>query len=71
MKLEVKKLWIEALRSGKYEQGRGALNKDGKFCCLGVLCDLAVKAGVEVEVNKDAVKKVFYNGNAWGLPLSI
>lgn len=30
-----------ALRSGKYEQGQGRLRtKEGKFCCLGVACDL-------------------------------
>ena len=40
MNKEVKKLWVEALRSGKYEQGRGCLRKGDKFCCLGVLCDL-------------------------------
>jgi len=32
--------WIDALRSGDYEQGVGTLNRDGKFCCIGVLCDL-------------------------------
>ena len=32
--------WIEALESGKYTQGVGALNSDGCFCCLGVLCDV-------------------------------
>lgn len=43
MKADVKVKWIAALRSGDYEQGKGALHKDGKFCCLGVLCDLAKK----------------------------
>lgn len=44
---EVYDLWIEALRSGEYRQGRGRLrNVTGtEFCCLGVLCDLAVKDG--------------------------
>jgi hypothetical protein len=43
--------WLKALRSGEYVQGRNALREaqpegpDG-FCCLGVLADLAVKAGV-------------------------
>lgn len=32
--------WIAALRSGKYIQGKECLNKDDKFCCLGVLCDI-------------------------------
>jgi len=36
-----KDLWIQALRSGKYKQGRGylkyILDKEGFYCCLGVL----------------------------------
>ena len=50
----VKVSWLEALRSGEYEQGRDYLNHDGNFCCLGVLCDLAVKAGVKVEVTGES-----------------
>jgi len=31
------KLWVEALRSGKYRQGRGSLSGEyGGNCCLGV-----------------------------------
>ncbi len=45
MKIVVKKLWIKALRSGKYQQGQMELRPgDGTYCCLGVLCDLAIKA---------------------------
>lgn len=45
MNADVKELWINALRSGEYEQGEGALRvrlDDGSygFCCLGVLCDI-------------------------------
>ena len=40
----VKKLWVEALRSGKYIQGKGFLRElilgKPRDCCLGVLCDL-------------------------------
>lgn len=40
----VKKQWLEALRSGKYIQGKGELRSmDNRFCCLGVLCDLHSK----------------------------
>jgi hypothetical protein len=51
MKQEIKTQWITALRSGEYNQAQGHLgyqNDDGttENCCLGVLCDLAVKAGV-------------------------
>lgn len=39
---EFKKKWLEALRSGKYEQGRLFLkNLSGKYCCLGVACDIS------------------------------
>ncbi len=36
--------WVEALRSGKYQQGEGALRihtpgEKDRFCCLGVACD--------------------------------
>lgn len=41
MKKAVAKVWVEALRSGKYEQGKGALKQDNKYCCLGVLCELS------------------------------
>jgi hypothetical protein len=34
----IKAAWIAALRSGKYIQGKEALEKDGCNCCLGVLC---------------------------------
>lgn len=35
------RLWIRALRSGRFEQGTGVLHQDGKddrYCCLGVAC---------------------------------
>lgn len=51
MNPEAKALWVAALRSGKYQQGFGRLEKvvDGKtyHCCLGVLCRVAMEAGVE------------------------
>lgn len=37
MDKELKQKWIDALRSGKYEQGTGSLEDNGKYCCLGVL----------------------------------
>jgi hypothetical protein len=41
MNQEIKKLWIDALTSGDYQQGRLRLRTvDGRYCCLGVLCDL-------------------------------
>jgi hypothetical protein len=43
---KIVKRWVKALESGEYEQNKGALRKGNRFCCLGVLCDLAVKAKV-------------------------
>jgi hypothetical protein len=38
---EIKRKWMEALRSGKYKQGTGCLRTiNNKFCCLGVLADV-------------------------------
>jgi len=38
--------WVAALRSGEYKQGGGQLHSvyDNEFCCLGVLCDVFMKA---------------------------
>lgn len=32
--------WVDALRSGEYEQATGQLRTNKGFCCLGVACDL-------------------------------
>ena len=53
----MKQEWINALRSGKYKQGRRKLRDGDYFCCLGVLCDL---------VNKDN----WIYSPEYGLPLS-
>jgi len=44
----IKAQWLSALRSGEYKQGQGKLAKVAKsgekqYCCLGVLCDIAVR----------------------------
>lgn len=36
----IQNMWIEALRSGKYKQGRRRLFGDDAYCCLGVACEL-------------------------------
>lgn len=44
---EVQKQWIERLRSGRIPQTRAVLGyPNGRRCCLGVLCDIAVEQGV-------------------------
>lgn len=50
MNKRIKKLWIRALRSGKYNQTTGRLKRGtddlAAYCCLGVLCEIAVSKGV-------------------------
>jgi hypothetical protein len=43
---QIRARWVAALRSGKYEQTAGSLHDECGFCCLGVLCELAVQAGI-------------------------
>lgn len=44
---EVIQKWIEALESGEYQQTKGTLRSNlDAFCCLGVLCELAVTESV-------------------------
>jgi hypothetical protein len=39
--LHNRRVWVDALRSGKYKQGKQLLKDgDGGMCCLGVACDL-------------------------------
>jgi hypothetical protein len=48
MDQQIKEQWVEALRSGRYNQGQGCLRthihgddeSNDKFCCLGVLADI-------------------------------
>lgn len=59
MNPEVRRRWQAALRSGNYAQGRGLLHyvDDGedKFCCLGVLCELAVVDGVVERIRSSSL----------------
>ena len=43
MNKEIKRKWIEALRSGEYKQAQHQLRDGDRFCCLGVLCDIHSK----------------------------
>lgn len=50
MNKQVKQKWIDALRSGEYQQDKFTLKSPKGFCCLGVLTDLYLK-----EKNQDWV----------------
>lgn len=74
-------LWVEALRSGEYDQGHERLtriNEDGYEldCCLGVACKVAIKHGVEfdsIEIKEDSSGGKFkvYDGEPSWLPRAV
>lgn len=67
MKPQVAQLWTKALRSDEYKQTTGCLENDYGNCCLGVLCRLAQKDGVKLDVRPgdDGLK---FNGEGWVVP---
>jgi hypothetical protein len=78
-------LWTTALESGEYDQGVGTLRmtyvspEKDRFCCLGVLCDVMLKNGLEMPVKKnaeDSLKSMHSwsygeSGNFAGLPQEV
>jgi hypothetical protein len=46
MNPEIKERWIAALTSGDYSQTKRKLGDENGYCCLGVLCEIAVEDGV-------------------------
>ncbi len=77
MNPEVKELWVSALRSGDFSQGKNLLHKTfpndpekaDEYCCLGVLCAIAVQNGVisEEDVTKHSIDEEYdYFGYADG-----
>lgn len=66
--------WVEALRSGKYKQGTGALKtvENGMewHCCLGVACEVAIKNGVNLNTSVES-HRVIFDGFFGGLPTKV
>lgn len=56
------RMWVRALRSGQYEQGKTYMAKDGKYCCLGVAQDIAIANGA---------KAVFEAGKTATMPAAV
>ena len=79
MDAKVKADWVEALRSGVYEQGRDLLHSedahgDHRYCCLGVLCELARKeimVHVQMERDSEGITAYSYDGRDSMLPESV
>ena len=70
MNPQIKQKWVDALRSGEYQQTQERLRKEDGFCCLGVLCDLYIKENnVEWEINEDDMYR--YEKHSAVLPPSV
>lgn len=70
MKSNVKKLWLQALRSGKYEQTQGTLrDTENGFCCLGVLCNLHAQTHPKIAAREK--HSTAYMGHSGDLPHSV
>jgi hypothetical protein len=71
MNPQIKQKWVDALRSGKYQQTQNRLHDENGFCCLGVLCDLYRKENqLEWEPSIYTNAYMFQNMVA-ALPLSV
>ena len=58
MKDEIKRRWIAKLESGEYPQTKSVLADDSGYCCLGVLCEVAVEDGIVFK--KEDPDRVWY-----------
>ena len=70
MNQQIKQRWIEALKSGKYQQGHEALCRNNTFCCLGVLTDLYIKEH-SLQWHKDVGGCWSLDGEGGVLPSSV
>lgn len=76
MNQQIAEKWVAELRSGKYKQTKHVLKKNGGFCCLGVLCEIAIKEGVipkpVLKADDTATEKRWFygpgDGDAGALP---
>lgn len=76
LKPNIKKLWINALRSNTYEQGHSVLHNqiDNTFCCLGVLCDIhrkVSKKGKSEWKTRNSYSGTTYKGSCSTLPSTV
>lgn len=70
-------LWVSALRSGEFLQGKNLLASQDRHgnirhCCLGVACVVAMRNGVNVIVEVSPTTGIVsYDGEETELPLSV
>lgn len=65
MNAEIKQKWVEALRSGKYQQTKNLFACDGKHCAVGVLIDLYLKENDKSEIVIDELESMPTSVSLW------
>lgn len=71
------KLWVDALKSGNYEQSDGSLKNDRGYCCLGVACEVYIAAEDKLTTDARFENHTFFDastddkGETAMLPLSV
>ena len=72
MNPQIKQKWVDALRSGEYQQTQRRLHDENGFCCLGVLCDLYRKENqLEWEPSTHSKNAYVFQDTMAVLPLSV
>lgn len=66
-KREARRLWVKALRSGEYAQGKRFLRMGNKYCCLGVATDLYSKIEGYLEIATSEEGIYHYGGSSYKL----
>lgn len=66
-------MWVRALRSGEYKQTTRVLHniQENAFCCLGVLCELAVQNKVCDKIDSGGVVTMYAYTSHNTLPHSV
>lgn len=70
-------LLVEALRSGRFKQGRSCLassdNGEVRYCCLGVACMVAQENGTDIDVidESEPARWISFDGEYSYLPESV
>lgn len=59
MNEEIKSRWVSKLTSGEYSQTTGTLNAGDGYCCLGVLCEIAVEDGIVIKTVGSSGRAVY------------
>lgn len=63
-------LWVDALRSGEYQQARSALKTSEGYCCLGVACEVYQKEVGDLDVTRP-IKSYLYDNRGGSLPAKV